>query len=1005
MALNKQLVPISFSQGIDQRTDPKQVVAGKLSILENGTFNELMEIRKRNGFDPISSTIISGGSISSGTGVYSFQEEILRSTGTTLYGYSPTAGTNISRGGYVTNDVKFESVTTDVTDLCSPQVAYHNAGYKLVTWSKPQLAGNPDIGTYFQNYYKIIDIQDESIVVSGTLSVYGSVKLAAIGNYFIIVGTVIPNQTLPFTTQYQSINVVSSINSISSATTISGSVEAPYDCVVNNGNAYFVGLSDDASPNLIAYYISSSLVVSTPVDVTAATELSSYAGISADNSNQIWIAFWEDAMTRVQYRIYNSTLTSTVLGRTTVVTGTSTKEITLVCSGTSAHLFYDRITTNLGIYYSLLQVAGTFSAPVRITNQTAQLASRAIMYGGVPYVVAHYGLFNADGVATSEQPTDFLINQTGAVAAKILPGRAYYRSGSVPTLYNVTLTLRGLSNLIPTTSSDILEFATVFIFSGAILSQDSSGDVSQLSESGLGGIGLSKIEFDTTTTSSSMANNLALSGGYISTYDGSTVVEQGFHLFPEQITMSAGATTPPGSGTIPTGNYSATCVFSWIDEKGQIQRSAPAIPTPPIAITLGQQFGISVPPLTFTSKTTANTPVMIEFYITDTNGTVYYALNSSSGETGNINVPNATASTFSFIYYTQITDRVLYTTGGVVENIAPPSTKLMTSYKNRLITVPSEEPLTWWYSKQVVPGQPVEFSDLFVNNIDQRGGNVTALGAMDDKIVFFKESSIFYVAGDGPADTGANNTFTEAQLVTSDTGCTENKSVVTTPMGLMYKSAKGIYLLRRDLGVEFIGSDVVDYNSSVITSAQLLAKTNRVVFTLDSGVFLVFDYYVKQWSVYTPLNAVDSCIYKEDLAFIKSDGSVHLQTTGYTDDDVHVRLKLVTSWLSFAQLQGFQRIYKFLILGEYESPHTLNVSLAYEFDDDNVQTIDIPVTSEVVPYQFRVFPQIQKCETMRITIQDTQSATLGEGYAISALMLEVGAKQGTYKLSASRSYG
>jgi hypothetical protein len=35
----------------------------------------------------------------------------------------------------------------------------------------------------------------------------------------------------------------------------------------------------------------------------------------------------------------------------------------------------------------------------------------------------------------------------------------------------------------------------------------------------------------------------------------------------------------------------------------------------------------------------------------------------------------------------------------------------------------------------------------------------------------FKASSIFYVTGQGPDATGAQNDFSDAQLVTTDCGC------------------------------------------------------------------------------------------------------------------------------------------------------------------------------------------------------------------------------------------
>ena len=52
--LQKQTAAVTLSQGMDTKTDPKQVIAGKLLILENGVFTSPKRIRKRNGYRALS---------------------------------------------------------------------------------------------------------------------------------------------------------------------------------------------------------------------------------------------------------------------------------------------------------------------------------------------------------------------------------------------------------------------------------------------------------------------------------------------------------------------------------------------------------------------------------------------------------------------------------------------------------------------------------------------------------------------------------------------------------------------------------------------------------------------------------------------------------------------------------------------------------------------------------------------------------------------------------------
>jgi len=111
-------------------------------------------------------------------------------------------------------------------------------------------------------------------------------------------------------------------------------------------------------------------------------------------------------------------------------------------------------------------------------------------------------------------------------------------------------------------------------------------------------------------------------------------------------------------------------------------------------------------------------------------------------------------------------------------------------------------------------------------------------------------------------------------------------------------------------------------------------------------------------------------------------------------------MSLQTSWLQLASLQGFQRVYKMLVLGDYISPHTLTVRIAYDFGA-SVQTDTI---TGAIPEQFRIFMARQKCQAVQILITDTPS-TLDQGLSLSGLTFEIGVKSGANRLPAAQSFG
>ena len=53
MALKKQKVGVTFAKGVDEKTATKLVVPGSMVTMENGIYNKVGEVSKRNGYDDL----------------------------------------------------------------------------------------------------------------------------------------------------------------------------------------------------------------------------------------------------------------------------------------------------------------------------------------------------------------------------------------------------------------------------------------------------------------------------------------------------------------------------------------------------------------------------------------------------------------------------------------------------------------------------------------------------------------------------------------------------------------------------------------------------------------------------------------------------------------------------------------------------------------------------------------------------------------------------------------
>ena len=337
-------------------------------------------------------------------------------------------------------------------------------------------------------------------------------------------------------------------------------------------------------------------------------------------------------------------------------------------------------------------------------------------------------------------------------------------------------------------------------------------------------------------------------------------------------------------------------------------------------------------------------------------------------------------------------------------------------------------------------------SDLFTRyispNIGAQGpsGGLTAAMPMDDKAILFKASSILYFNGVGPDITGANDQYSQPLLITATVGCSNQKSLVFMPNGLMFEFSSNagnqIWLLGRDLSTNYIGAPVEKYTQNAsILSAVNIPGTNQVRFTLSSGITLMYDYYFQQWGTFTNIDAQSSCLYEGLHTFINSSSQVLQETPGqYLDGTNPVTVSFKTSWVNLMGIQGYQRAYFFYLLGKYISPHKLLCEVSYDFNDSPVQgSLIVPTNfnptygsaepngqqtqyGQESPYggnsnveSWRVFLTKQRCSAFQITVTEyfdpAYNTIAGEGLTLSGLNLIVAAKQKFRTQSAAESIG
>jgi hypothetical protein len=349
-----------------------------------------------------------------------------------------------------------------------------------------------------------------------------------------------------------------------------------------------------------------------------------------------------------------------------------------------------------------------------------------------------------------------------------------------------------------------------------------------------------------------------VSGGVTAFYDGAPspttlfgaqqwgVPELSFFSWPF-VTSVVASTNGSGNLTL-LGTYEYAMCWAQADAQGLIHRSA--FFTYTLVLTGSQNAAtITSSPLEFSGRF-GEAPVYLEVYRTEANlQTLYFV---GAVQTGYSATVYATPLTYlDLASDTSIASNPLqYTTGGVLDSVCPPSSRHIIRHVDRLWLI-DDTGQNVWYSTNFNQGDAPYFNETLTLSFTRE--ILTALAEMDDKIVCYSATSIWYVEGYGPPATGVGSDLTTAVNVPSETGAADWRSIVTVPsVGVFFQSGvNGLpYLLDRGLGVTCIGLQVQDWFADGVTvlAAAQVPQTTEVRFLLSSGYVATYSTTFERWS-------------------------------------------------------------------------------------------------------------------------------------------------------------
>jgi hypothetical protein len=1046
MALQSQMVRVDLGMGIDQKTDPKLVLPGRLLTAQNARFAKTGRLEPRNGWTN-AAALPAGGiqrlygfngqplmiSAPSAIGSRPTFASYVQSTGTIpgvghidsvcamptvpfakltpLTNIAPTAG-NVptfvdSASAYSTHSSTLvatligaagsvvlslvDNITGNVSDTFTPTVSGINVLITVRVLFDPIGTGKFYVVCFGHNGYAILSVDPHSSLSSSVTQVFTSANTGR-GNDSTFDATLgVVGGTARVFTAIEHIDYgggvvtgahiyLDAVNSSGWAST--GTATVAITAVPGTGANGLGG------PGLVC--------LATPIAISAMGNLTMCATDGSADS------FW--------YMQFNNVTLATVTTLKDIDTGSPAPTSFTAVEDQGDVSFPLKImasyseATHQHDYIASFKVAPSSAATLVATNYGLRLSSKMSLIGdgaGLPpgnRAVAwaqHYAHFtSATGCVPVLQAAYFLV-QFGVVGASTnetdplaMIGRDF-GDANLANIGDGNSTFQNVCRELPSLSpSDFVGGQRCATLINVTIGQSVTAamDFSTDPHSGW----LSQVS----------AGALLFSGGYLAQYDGVRVRQCGVFLAPD---ITEIGTQAVGGGKTGGGTYSVVAVYTHMDALGRKHRSPISSPQ---SITLGAgnhsfKINVTAPRV---GVDVAN--AQVEIYCTTNGGTIYFLETAVAPQAP---LPHEYAAIGLSLADTAISANApIYISGNVADDFAVDAPIGLAATPTRVLVSSGSRSDAIQPSKEILTGVGLGFYQDVFEPIRQLGDVIRAIAFLAGRMFALKTRSLFVSGGDGPDLTGANDTIGVFEAFSLEVGVLDPASAVVTTFGIVFRSARGFYMLGRDGGLDYIGADVEDaLSGSTVIDAAYCEDAREARFLLNGGLSaLVLTFYetrdgiARKWS---------TDLYNSPVTAIASIGSSFVgahTSLGFLTQSPHVGdsftgtplfpVVFETGWLSLAGVQGFARWYRIFILGQtlagFDPTEQIYVDIAYDYVDTYAETRTdtyANATFDGSQFQLEVRTKRHKAQAMKLRIRNGNADTRCT-FALSGIAIQAG---------------
>jgi hypothetical protein len=504
-------------------------------------------------------------------------------------------------------------------------------------------------------------------------------------------------------------------------------------------------------------------------------------------------------------------------------------------------------------------------------------------------------------------------------------------------------------------------------------------------------------------------------GGQLNFWDGKIYGLAGFAYYPDAPVL----TNNGASGAMTSGvDYYYCAVYCFIDAQGRKWRSAPsAVSTVHTGLTT-TAVQVKVPYLQIVDRP----DVFIEIY-RGAPGISNYLTRLPVALPNNYDVAGSPSVTYVDLFsdVAIVTEEPVYTTGDVLANATTPGFTCIAAFDGRLWGVSADDPQALWYSDPLTPpgvqafntGAGMFFSQVLILDVRDDRGPITGLGVVDGRMCAFKHDAIYAIEGNGPDTRGFGGTYT-VQRIAGSVGSDNPRSIVDAFDGIWFQSSSsraGLWRLDRGTSLNYVGTGVRDLASLPVVGGVSLPEQSQIRwYTYDGatgGHVLVYDVITQQWTTFVSPVATTSagCAIAWNGVGVWSCesasqlGNIMVETPNtYADGVDGFGQRIVGTWLSLADLEGYQRVYEYQGNGATIADHLLRVNLYRDLLDSDFAFAghDYNMLASSQPrwdWELR-FPMKLSAVKVEIIGGQKQDGSPTAGFAASAYAIVYGIKNG-----------